>query len=81
MKPAFVVIVAWLFAENARRTDIPGNVFALILLAIAVALLVAEPDFGQTMLTCDGLGCVVLYGGHAMVVDRWARRFGRMPAF
>ena len=50
MKPAFVVIVAWLFAENARRTDIPGNVFALILLAIVSALLVAEPDFGQTML-------------------------------
>jgi cell division protein FtsW len=50
MKPAFVVIVAWLFAENARRTDIPGNLFALILLAIVAALLVAEPDFGQTML-------------------------------
>ena len=50
MKPAFVVVVAWLFAENARRTDIPGNVFALILLAIIAALLVAEPDFGQTML-------------------------------
>src|SRR5262249_49589055 len=50
MKPAFIVIVAWLFAENARRTDIPGNVFALILLAIVAPLLVAEPDFGQTML-------------------------------
>src|SRR3990172_7118179 len=33
MKPAFVVVVAWLFAENARRPDIPGDVFALILLA------------------------------------------------
>jgi cell division protein FtsW len=50
MKPAFVVIVAWLFAENSRRTDIPGNLFALILLATVAALLVAEPDFGQTML-------------------------------
>jgi cell division protein FtsW len=50
MKPAFVVIVAWLFAENARRTDIPGNAFALILLAMVVALLVAEPDFGQAIL-------------------------------
>jgi cell division protein FtsW len=50
MKPAFVVIVAWLFAENSRRTDIPGNLFALILLATIAALLVAEPDFGQTML-------------------------------
>jgi cell division protein FtsW len=50
MKPSFVVVAAWLFAENARRTDIPGNAFALILLAMVVSLLVAEPDFGQTML-------------------------------
>jgi cell division protein FtsW len=57
MKPAFVVVVAWLFAENAKRRDIPGNMFALILLAIVVALLVAEPDFGQTMLV------VIAWGG------------------
>jgi cell division protein FtsW len=50
MKPAFVVVAAWLFAENARRTDIPGNAFAVILLAMVVALLVAEPDVGQTIL-------------------------------
>jgi cell division protein FtsW len=50
MKPAFIVISAWLFAENSKRTDIPGNLFALILLAIVAALLIAEPDFGQTML-------------------------------
>jgi cell division protein FtsW len=50
MKPAFVVTVAWLFAENQRRKDIHGDIFAVILLAIAAALLIAEPDFGQTML-------------------------------
>ena len=63
MKPAFVVIVAWLFAENARRTDIPGNVFALILLAIVVALLVAEPDFGQTMLVTIAWGALFFMAG------------------
>ena len=57
MKPAFVVVVAWLFTENARRKDIPGNLFALILLAIVAALLIAEPDFGQTMLI------VIAWGG------------------
>ena len=51
MKPAFVVTVAWLFAENRRRADIHGDIFAVILLAIVAALLIAEPDFGQTMLT------------------------------
>jgi cell division protein FtsW len=63
MKPAFVVICAWLFAENSRRTDIPGNVFALILLAIVLALLVAEPDFGQTMLIAVAWGALFFMAG------------------
>ena len=50
VKPAFVIITAWLFAENARRRDIPGNLFSIILLGIVAALLMAQPDFGQTML-------------------------------
>ncbi|MEM7290180.1 MAG: FtsW/RodA/SpoVE family cell cycle protein, partial [Pseudomonadota bacterium] len=31
VKPAFVVITAWLFAENSIRPDIPGNLFSIIL--------------------------------------------------
>ncbi|WP_394704093.1 putative lipid II flippase FtsW [uncultured Cohaesibacter sp.] len=50
MKPAFVVIVAWLFAENDRRPEIPGNLFSIVIFMIAVALLVAQPDIGQTVL-------------------------------
>ncbi len=67
MKPAFVVIIAWLFAENARRSDIPGNIFALILLAIAAALLVAEPDFGQTMLITIAWGALFFMAGMSWV--------------
>src|SRR5690606_1915199 len=63
MKPAFVVICAWLFAESSRRRDIPGNIFALILLAIVVALLVAEPDFGQTMLIAVAWGALFFMAG------------------
>jgi cell division protein FtsW len=50
MKPGFVVVTAWLFAENSRRPDIPGNLFSIILFAIVAALLIAQPDFGQTLL-------------------------------
>jgi cell division protein FtsW len=50
LKPAFVVICAWLFAEHARQPDIPGNLFAIILLGLVLALLIAQPDLGQTML-------------------------------
>ena len=62
-KPAFVVVVAWLFAENSRRTEIPGNLFALILLAVMAALLVAEPDFGQTMLLAIVWGALFFMAG------------------
>ena len=50
LKPAFVIIVAWLFGESAKRPDMPANTFALMLLLAVVVLLVLQPDFGQTML-------------------------------
>jgi cell division protein FtsW len=50
LKPAFVIIVAWLFGESAKRPDMPANTFSLLLLLTAIALLVVQPDFGQTML-------------------------------
>ena len=50
VKPSFVVLCAFLFAENARRPDVPGNLFAILVLAMVGAVLVAQPDLGQTML-------------------------------
>ena len=50
LKPAFVILVSWLFGESARRPDMPANAFSLALLLVVVALLVVQPDFGQTML-------------------------------
>jgi cell division protein FtsW len=50
LKPAFVILIAWLFGESARRPEMPANTFALGLLGAAVTGLVLQPDFGQTML-------------------------------
>jgi len=50
LKPAFVILVAWLFGESAKRPDMPANAMSLAMLLTVVALLVAQPDFGQTML-------------------------------
>ncbi len=50
LKPAFVILTSWLFAESARRPEMPANTVALALLAGSLALLVLQPDFGQTML-------------------------------
>jgi cell division protein FtsW len=50
LKPAFVILIAWLFGESSKRPDMPANAFSLALLLLVVALLVMQPDFGQTML-------------------------------
>ena len=50
LKPAFVILVAWLFGESAKRPDMPTNAISLGMLLMVVALLVVQPDFGQTML-------------------------------
>lgn len=63
MKPAFVVICAWLFAEHARQPEIPGNLFAIILFGIVAALLVAQPDLGQTILTAAVWGGMFFMAG------------------
>lgn len=63
LKPAFVVICAWLFAEQSRRADIPGNLFATILLGLVLALLVAQPDVGQTMLVLATWGVMFFVAG------------------
>jgi len=63
MKPAFVVVCAWLFAEHARQPEIPGNLFAIILFGIVAALLIAQPDFGQTILTSAVWGGMFFMAG------------------
>ena len=50
LKPAFVILVAWLFGESAKRPDMPANAISLAMLLTVVSLLVVQPDFGQTML-------------------------------
>jgi len=49
-KPAFVILSAWLFAEADRRPDMPASGAAVALYLLVVALLVLEPDLGQTLL-------------------------------
>ncbi|MFU0503086.1 putative lipid II flippase FtsW [Pseudaminobacter sp. NGMCC 1.201702] len=63
LKPAFVIVCAWLFAEHARQPDIPGNLFAMILLGLVVALLVAQPDLGQTILVLGTWGVMFFMAG------------------
>jgi len=66
-KPAFVVVAAWLFAESARRPEMPATSMALALLLMLVSLLVMEPDFGQTMLILMVWGTLFFIAGMRMI--------------
>lgn len=50
VKPAFVILVSWLFAQSSQRPEMPANAAALALLILVITLLMLQPDFGQTML-------------------------------
>jgi cell division protein FtsW len=67
LKPAFIVIIAWLFGESSRRPEMPANSIALGLLGLVVTLLVLQPDFGQTMLVLLVWGALFFMAGMRMV--------------
>jgi len=63
-KPVFVVTVAWLLAEGRRTDAFAGAILAAgVLFAALAALLLAQPDFGQTVLLAGAFaGLVFLVG-------------------
>ena len=63
LKPSFVVLVAWLFAESSRKSDVPATTFCLLLLIGVVGILVLQPDFGQTMLVALVWGALFFMAG------------------
>jgi cell division protein FtsW len=67
LKPAFVILIAWLFAESARRPEMPANTMALGLLIAVVLGLVLQPDFGQTMLILAVWGALFFLAGMRLI--------------
>jgi len=63
LKPGFIVISAWLFAETKRRPDMPALPLAIALAALVAGLLIAEPDVGQTMLILSVWGGLYVISG------------------
>ncbi|MFC4724488.1 FtsW/RodA/SpoVE family cell cycle protein [Glycocaulis abyssi] len=52
-KPAFIVITAWLFSEESKGAPVPGRLVAAGIYVLAICFLIAQPDFGQSiLLTC-----------------------------
>ena len=67
VKPAFVILISWLFAESTRKSDMPANTMALGLLGAVVVPLVLQPDFGQTMLIVLVWGALFFMAGMRMI--------------
>jgi cell division protein FtsW len=67
LKPSFVILIAWLFAESARKSDVPATTFSLLLLLGVVGGLVLQPDFGQTMLIGLVWGALFFMAGMRLI--------------
>jgi len=68
MKPALIVLAAWMFAEGQKGEGVPGVSIAFGLYGLAVALLLLQPDFGQTVLITLAFGVTFFMAG---VPLRW----------
>lgn len=63
VKPSFIVLVAWLFAEAQRTPGVPGTAIGLVLFGMVVSVLAIQPDFGQLMLVTMVFGAMLFMAG------------------
>jgi len=68
LKPALIVVWAWMLAESVRSQRFPGRAVAIGLYALAAAALLSQPDVGQTALLALVLGPMLVLSGLAL---RW----------
>jgi cell division protein FtsW len=63
MKPALVILVAWMFAEGQKGEGVPGVSIAFLLYGISIALLLIQPDVGQSVLITVAFGAAFWMAG------------------
>jgi cell division protein FtsW len=63
MKPALVILVAWMFAEGQKGQGVPGVSIAFLLYGISIALLLIQPDVGQSVLITVAFGAAFWMAG------------------
>ena len=77
LKPAFVILIAWLFGEFRAAAGNAGQHHGAAMLLFVVTLLVLQPDFGQTMLIVLVWGALFFMAGMRMV---WVTGLGGAAA-
>jgi cell division protein FtsW len=68
LKPALIVVWAWMLGEAMRRREFPGRAVAIALFVLAATALLAQPDVGQTTLLALVLSAMLILSGLAL---RW----------
>ncbi|MFV0335910.1 MAG: putative peptidoglycan glycosyltransferase FtsW [Tropicimonas sp.] len=68
LKPAFVVLAAWLMAASQEVGGPPGKTISFILVCMVVSLLALQPDFGQAALTMFAWGVIYFVAGAPVVL-------------
>lgn len=66
MKPALIILVAWMFAEGQKGQGVPGVSIAFALYAVSIGLLLIQPDVGQTVLITIAFGAAFWMAGVPM---------------
>jgi len=67
VKPFFAVTCAWMFAAQREEQAIPGNAIAIALLASVAALLLLQPDLGQTVVVAAVWGVQFFVAGLPLI--------------
>lgn len=65
VKPAFIVLAAWMMTESQRHPDnaLPSHIAGVLLFAMFAGMLIMQPDFGQTLLVCIAWGALYFMAG------------------
>lgn len=82
LKPALIVLWAWMLGESMKQPGFPGRAIAVVLYGLTAAVLLLQPDIGQTallgmclapMLILSGMALrYVLGGGVLAALSAWA---------
>ncbi len=76
-KPCFAVVVAWMLAAEKAERGVPGKYIAIVLWAALVALLLLQPDVGQSFVVSVILGVEMFVAGLPLV---WVGLLGATAA-
>ena len=68
LKPAFVVVTAWLMAASQQVGGPPGKTISFLLAILVVGFLAMQPDFGQSALVLFSWGVIYFIAGAPMLL-------------